>query len=329
MPAHSDPHPLQSARARPGRRVAVGLVIALAVVSWVWSAGLPLYAQSGSTIYLPVVMKYGSTPPPPGGGLSLRFYGHGTGDSDRVKIRIDGPAVPADIGTGDFTLEFWLKANAPDNSGAATCNTEAGWITGNAILDRDVFGSGDYGDYGVVLSNDRIAFGVSKGSSGTTLCGNTVVANGQWHHIAVTRSAGTLQIYVDGVLDASTNGGPTGNVSYHDDRSTAYPNSDPYLVVAAEKHDAGSAYPAFSGYIDELRVSNTRRYNGNFTRPSVPFSTDSNTMALYHFSEGPAGACTGTVQDSSGAAGGPSNGQCNYGGSSPAGPVYVADSPFP
>jgi hypothetical protein len=50
-------------------------------------------------------------------GYSLRFYGNGTGDIDRVKIRIDDPTnnlpgPPADIGATDFTIEFWVKGNA-------------------------------------------------------------------------------------------------------------------------------------------------------------------------------------------------------------------------
>ncbi|MCI0442261.1 LamG domain-containing protein, partial [bacterium] len=36
------------------------------------------------------------------GGSSLRFFGNGTGDIDRVKIQIS-PQVPADVGTSDFT----------------------------------------------------------------------------------------------------------------------------------------------------------------------------------------------------------------------------------
>jgi hypothetical protein len=60
----------------------------------------------------------------------------------------------------------------------------------------------------------------------------------------------------------------------------------------------------------------------------VPFTSDGNTVALYHLDEGPVGACTGTVLDSSGASGGPSHGSCNYGGADPAGPVYTTDVPF-
>src|SRR5262245_12183374 len=51
---------------------------------------------------------------------SLRFFGNGVNDIDRVKVRIDDPAnsnpgSPADIGATDFTLEFWLKGASADN----------------------------------------------------------------------------------------------------------------------------------------------------------------------------------------------------------------------
>ena len=230
---------------------------------------------------------------------------------------------------GDFTLEFWLKASLADNGGAVTCNSNDGWITGNIMFDRDVYGNGDFGDYGIALGSGRIGFGVNNGSSGTVVCGATVVADGVWHHVAVTRngSTGELRIYVDGQIDGSGSG-PTGDLSYRNGRPTSYSNSDPFLVIAAEKHDAGSAYPSYSGFIDEVRLSNTIRYGSNFTRPSAPFTSDGNTVALYHFDEGGAGACTGAVLDSSGVAGGPSNGTCRYGGGGTAGPVYVADTPF-
>ena len=87
----------------------------------------------------------------------------------------------------------------------------------------------------------------------------------------------------------------TGDISYRDGRSAGATN-EPYLVIGAEKHDAGGAYPSFNGYVDEVRISNTVRYTGNFTRPSGAFGTDGNTVGLYHFNEG-----SGTsVGDSSG-----------------------------
>jgi hypothetical protein len=261
------------------------------------------------------------------GGHSLRFYGNGSGNIDRVKIKIDNLPVPADVGATDFTIEFWMKASVSENSGTASCNQNDGWITGNIVFDRDIWGAGDYGDFGISLSNGRIAFGVNNGSDGTTLCSQTVAADGAWHHVAVMRrrSDGLLRIFVNGQLDAESTGAG-GDVSYRDGRSTSFPN-DPFLVIGAEKHDAGSAYPSYSGRVDEVRLSNSLRYTSNFTPPSAPFTSDGNTVALYHFDEGPAGPCTGNVLDSSGASGGPSSGTCRYGGS-PAGPVYDTDTPF-
>lgn len=260
-------------------------------------------------------------------GYSLRFYGHGVNDIGRVKIPID-PPLPADVGATDFTLEWWMKATLGENGSGSCVPGGDNWIYGNIIFDRDIWGPGDYGDYGVSLANGRIAFGVNNGDSGTTLCGATDVADGGWHHIAVIRrrSDGLLRIFVDGQLDAEVDG-PDGDVSYRDGRYTDF-EDDPFLVIGAEKHDAGSEYPSYSGWIDEVHLSNSLRYTSTFTPPSTPFTADSNTMALYHFDEGPVGACTGTVLDSSETSGGPSHGTCNYGGSDPAGPVYTTDIPF-
>lgn len=257
-----------------------------------------------------------------GAGTSLRFYGNGVAAPglDRVRIPIDGPERPADIGATDFTIEFWLRA-APGANGSPACQPgNDTWVNGNIIVDRDIFNAGDYGDYGISLYGGRIAFGVNNGSSGSTLCGATNVANNQWRHIAVVRvrDTGLMQIYVDGALDGSVTG-PTGDVSYRNGRPTNRPN-DPYIVIGAEKHDYGAAYPSFSGWVDELRLSTVRRYNGSFTPATSPFTPDSDTAALYHFDEGSGSV----VNDSSG---GGSHGTRNFGGS-PAGPVWSAETPF-
>lgn len=261
---------------------------------------------------------------PSPGGYALRFYGNGYGDIDRVKIPLDNPARPVDVGD-DFTLEFWLKALPGENAaGPVTCGANDNWIYGNILFDRDVFGDGDYGDYGVSLADGRVVFGVARGANATTICGATAVDDGAWHHVAVTRRAsdGRLQIYVDGASDAEGTG-PTGDISYRDGRSTSYPN-DPYLVIGAEKHDADNTlYPSYSGWLDEVRLSDTVRYDGPFTPPPDPFTPDADTVGLYHFDEG----VGNTINDSSGAPGGPSNGIRKYGGVTN-GPEWTTDSPW-
>ncbi len=254
---------------------------------------------------------------------SLRFYGNGPTDIDRVKISIDNPHRPVDV-SHNFTIEFWMRALPGENTATVCAGHE--WYFGNIIIDRDIFGGGDYGDYGIALGDRRLMVGVEVGNNGTTgVCGSTIVDDGLWHHIAVTRNAsnGSVRLYVDGQLDASLPSSVnTGNISYRDGRSTSYPNSDPFLVLGAEKHDyPGSLY--YSGWLDELRISNVIRYSSNFTPPTSPFSTDANTMGLYHFNEG-----TGTtLGDVSGASGGPSNGVLMVGGNPP-GPAWSTSSPF-
>ncbi len=277
-----------------------------------------------------------------GTGFSLRFYGHGVAapDLDRVKIQIDdptntNPGPPADVGATDFTLEFWMKASAAENTaGAVICGNNTNWISGNIVFDRDRFNQDR--KYGLSIAGGSFVFGVSgNGTGDRTICGTTNVLDNQWHHVAVQRrrSDGRMWLFVDGDLEAAQDG-PDGDISYPDDGVPGNfcggpcTNSDPYLVIGAEKHDAGTSFPSFSGFVDEVRLSNSLRYTSAFTPASGPFVADGSTVALYHFDEGPSGACTGAVLDSSGASGGPSHGACKYGGSNPAGPVYSTDIPF-
>ena len=227
----------------------------------------------------------------------------------------------ANIGATDFTIEVWIKGTTADNDAGDSCGTgEAAWINGNIFIDRDVFGSGDFGDFGLSLYAGRVAFGASRNGPGATICGATNVLDGAWHHVAVTRqrSTGGLQLYVDGRLDAQDANTPaTGDISYNLNHG-GEPNN-PFLVLAAEKHDAGGSFPSFNGYLDELRLSTTIRYTGNFARPSGPFSPDAATAALYHFDEGAGTTLGDTI--------GTSPGQIKVGGPSQ-GPWWTSDSPF-
>ncbi len=263
---------------------------------------------------------------------ALRFFGNGVNDIDRVKIRIDDPesnlpGPPVDIGATDFTIEFWLRAIAGENTaGAVSCGNNNGWISGNIVVDRDRFNQGR--NYGLSIANRRLVWGVMTDVP-FTVCGQAIVDDGQWHHIAVQRAlAGQISVFVDGQLDAS-GVGPAGSIEYPDD---GFPgnfcdgpcvNSDPYIVFGAEKHDAGPAYPSFSGWLDEVRLSTIIRYQSNFARQNHAFATDADTVGLYHFDE----AAGLIVIDNSLATGGPSNGQLRVGGQ-PAGPLrVVSDAP--
>ncbi len=269
-------------------------------------------------------------------GYALRFFGNGADDIDRVKIPIGDvttglPGPPADIGATDFTIEFWMKAQASENGAPAVqCGRNINWIYGNTVFDRDRYDQDR--KFGVSIAGNNIVFGISGAGTGDqTICGRTNIVDSQWHHIAAQRrrSDGWMWLYVDGKLDVDADG-PDGDISYPDDGVPGNfcggpcTNSDPYLVIGAEKHDAGPHFPSFSGWIDEVRLSNALRYSTTFTRPTAPFRVDPDTVALYHFDEGIGDLAT----DTSGASGGPSHGARRFGGT-PAGPIWVlSDAPL-
>ncbi len=269
---------------------------------------------------------------PAANATSLQYFGNGDNDIDRVKIRIDDPSnnnpgPPADVGAGDFTIEFWLKATADNSAGAISCGFNYSWINGNVVVDRDRFNQGR--TFGVSLGAGRVAFAIQNGSfESRTICGSTDLRDGAWHHVAVQRrrSDGFMWLYVDGALEASGDG-PDGDVSYPDngvptnDCSGPCTGSDPFLVIGAEKHDAGPQFPSFFGWVDELRLSDSLRYSANFTPVQQAFVADAQTAALYHFDEG-----SGDVISDS-AFGSQSPGQRSFGGS-PAGPIWSVDTPF-
>jgi hypothetical protein len=254
---------------------------------------------------------------------SLRFYGNGENDIDRIKILVNDPPRPMDIGSTDFTLEWWMKANPGENNADSCTPGGQNWESGSHVFDRSVYQEDGTGELGVSLADGRIAFGVNNGTESDTLCGITDIADGNWHHVAITRGLdGSMSIYTDGTLDAETTG-PLGDISYPDDRVDTDPN-DPYLVIGSEKFDIDPLlYPPFSGWIDEIHVSNTIRYDVDFTPSTDPTSPDGNSVGLYHLDEG-----TGNfINDTSGFWGGPSNGARSFGGD-PAGPEWSTDVPY-
>ena len=227
-----------------------------------------------------------------------------TGYQRRIEFPIVGNKL--NIGATDFTIEFWIKVptevtNIPVGGGN-------GWTWGNIILDRDIYGNHPE-DFGISLYNGNIRFGTGPNPDANTIETSGVdVADGNWHHVAVVRTlSGQARVYVDGIQRASGSL-QAGDISYKGPYGGGYinppkcnENKDPYLVLGAEKHDYfwclnGNPFDAsdnaYSGYLDDLRISNVARYNSNFTVPTAPHPEDSNTVAIYRFDDNTADDAT-------------------------------------
>jgi hypothetical protein len=239
---------------------------------------------------------------------ALRFYGTGVNQDDRVRIPIDddipGPSgnTPADVGEGDFTIEFWLRGDVSDNdtsnAGGDVELFNYSWINGNIIFDRDIWGGSEAG-FGISLNGGLVRWGTGGGQENgpaQTIKGSINVLDGSWHHLACVRerASGILRIYVDGEEDfASSAGSSVGNLSYPD---SSVPNQNTvwgaYIFLAAEKHDAGPSFPSFNGFMDEFRLWNVARtptqIQENTQRVLPPDSAG--LVADHRFEE-----CSGTV----------------------------------
>ena len=155
------------------------------------------------------------------------------------------PAPRAELDLpADFTIEGWMMPTAGDG----------------AFISRFHSGSNAGVGWQIYLdSNGRLSFyHYAPGASFPISMVGPDVRDGNWHHVAVTREAGLLRMFVDGVLV----GTGASSVSY---TSTITLLSVGYQVQ-------GSARYPFRGGIDEVRITNgVARYTTNFTRPDKPF----------------------------------------------------------
>ncbi|MDA8395254.1 MAG: hypothetical protein M0T72_08460 [Candidatus Dormibacteraeota bacterium] len=104
--------------------------------------------------------------------------------------------------------------------------------------------------------------------------GHVAVTGNTWTHFAISCDGITMRLFVGGVLSASqaAPGPQSGNCGI-----TAVNNADNLV----------GTWPVA---IDEFRISSVARYTQNFTPALVPFTTDADTLVLWHFDELPLGA---------------------------------------
>ena len=175
------------------------------------------------------------------GGSSMLFTGRGY--SEVVGSRSN---ANLSIGTGDYTIDFWLRVNT------------GGLTDGNFVV-----GQGDWGkttginrwwvNYNVQPSWKILREGNANAFPGTS----TVTLNtNQWYHMAYVRSASSVKLYRDGTLLATFSGTDATSYEY-----TGYP-----LTVGNDWK--GTTYDC-NHYLSHVRITKFARYTTTFTPPTA------------------------------------------------------------
>ncbi|MDG2201255.1 MAG: DUF1553 domain-containing protein [Phycisphaerales bacterium] len=138
--------------------------------------------------------------------------------------RIDPPVQD------DFTVSFRFRTDAPDR-----LDRDRSWWMGRGLVSAEV--PGIVHDWGLSLQDDgRLSAGT--GNPEITMNSQPGFNDGQWHHVAMTRTArtGDLRLYIDGTLAAQ-------------DTGTTEPLTAPESVLIGRVFDG---YPEFTGDIEQV-----------------------------------------------------------------------------
>jgi hypothetical protein len=152
-------------------------------------------------------------------------------------------------GTGPLTVEAWVR---PDDNNA------------NGLM---IVGADDYDGWSLELNSGQLTLWLSTNQGWQLVQHETALQAGQWVHVAATYQNGTARAFVDGVASPAASVGTL--------------TQGPSLSMGGF-----AGYPFFDGTIDEVRISNVVRYTSDFAPSGAPFSSDVNTLGLWHFDEG-------------------------------------------
>jgi hypothetical protein len=153
-------------------------------------------------------------------------------------------AAGTNFGTGDFTLEAWIRPDATSGY--------------RGIMGQNYNSSGGM----LYILNGQLQYY----QGGAIATGGTINVD-TWYHVAASRSGSTLRLFVDGTQVTSA------TVSFNI-------TADDLLVGGA--NSSANAVPNtefFDGEIYRPRWSNSARYTSAFT-PSKSYGVDANTIAL-------------------------------------------------
>jgi hypothetical protein len=174
-----------------------------------------------------------------------------------------GTSTGYDLGSGDYTLETWIRFSQLPNTTQA-CTIFGKWSDGtNARSYRLV-------KYGPGINNGQLRFEITTAGTLASLitiqAANWTPVIGRWYNLAMSRTAGLTRMFIDGIQQGN-----------------AVSDSNVYFAAGVNaRFSAGGEFfgtgidpivgPVFNGRMDEIRVTvGVGRYTANFTPLNVIF----------------------------------------------------------
>ena len=167
-------------------------------------------------------------------------------------------------GDDTFTIEAWIMYTAPSITTSGN-DDQFNYIIAKGLGTNIGKGLGvtTDGKLRFIYYSDTTASHVIVESAAG------LIKFGPWYHVAVSNAAGSgnLKLFLDGQQVASGTYG-----------ATSTQNGGVPRIAMGDYNNRNSQ--GFTGYISNLRLSNSTRYTGSFRRPDKPFVDDANTTLL-------------------------------------------------
>ena len=146
------------------------------------------------------------------------------------------------FGTGDFTIETWVKFTANNGTYNPFLRLDAGTL-----------------DFGYDFSSGQLKYNTNVGA----IAASWTPTVGTWYHVALVRSGGYAKIYVNGTNVAAVNG-------VADSYNHNYASTTSLFRIGGSSYGASPPH-VLKGYLSDLRV--TRGNARTITVPTAPYMT--------------------------------------------------------
>lgn len=175
------------------------------------------------------------------GGASVTFDGAGD------YLSLPSNAVFS-FGTDDFCIESWVYPTTTSGI-RMICDCRSGDVLGGWSV--------------AILAGNTLDF-IYRSASPSRLTTTTTVPQNRWSHIAITRVAGTIRLFINGVVEATA--AFSGDV-----------NAGGSPAIGGGRSTAGSGITGYylTGNINDLRITKgVSRYTGSFIPPARTFASN-------------------------------------------------------